>query len=114
MRVIPLPDTVIVAVLGLVDVLAPYVTVNVLLPVILPAGTVHHAEALDDADHDILDVTPTFTEPELTDAVPVLALSVSEGGGAVLPLWVRSYVRDIPLPVTVILAVLEVVDALSV
>ena len=39
------------AVLGLVDELAAYVTAKVLLPVTVPVGTVHHDVAFDDADH---------------------------------------------------------------
>ena len=61
-------------------------TVKVLLPVTVPEGTVHHDAALDSADHVILEVTPTFTEPEPAEAVPELAPSVS---AAAFPLWVR-------------------------
>ncbi len=76
------------AVLGLVDELAAYVTAKVLFPVTLPLGTVHHDVAFDDADHVILDVTPTLTVPEPAGAVPVLVLRVRTGAG-VLPLCVK-------------------------
>ena len=84
---IPLPLTVIVAVLADVLVFAVYETVR--FPLLLPlAGvTVHQVVALEDAAQLMLDVTPTVLLPAADVAVAVAALKVNVG---VLPLCVKT------------------------
>ena len=84
---IPLPLTVIVAVLADVLVFAVYDTVR--FPLLLPLAdvTVHHVVALDVAVQLMLDVTPTLLLPAADVTVAVAALNVNSG---VLPLWVNT------------------------
>jgi hypothetical protein len=102
----PPPLTVMVAVLATVVVFAAYDTVR--LPLLLPlAGvTVHHVVALEDAVQLVLEVTPTVLFPAADVTVAVAPLNINSG---VLPLWVNAYVRLMPPPVTVMVAVLATV-----
>ena len=83
----PLPLTVIVAVLAEVVVFAVYDTVR--FPLLLPlAGvTVHQVVALDVAVQLMLEVTPTVLLPAADVTVAVAALKVNSG---VLPLCVNT------------------------
>ncbi len=69
----------------------------------LAGATVHQVVALEDAVQLTLDVMPTVLLPAADVTVAVAALNVNSG---VLPLWVKTYVLLIPLPLTVIVAVL--------